>query len=202
MSSTIPSLSKDDVATITGKIRVGAAWDTSARGHGGIMGRLSRRAGADLDAVAVAFQEGEPIRMAGIGNDDPFKDASILHSGDNQTGQGEGDDEYIDVDLDRVDPDVDKIVFMVAAFKVKNKNLGDQGFSGADNVEFTVYDLTTGRPDKQFRIRPSLLGQQNCVIVATLKRTSYGWEMRKSAAKVNVEHGNTQRLLMAAKNAE
>lgn len=200
MNDTI--LKKDQIATITGKIRVGAAWDTSARGMGGISGWLSRKAGADLDAVAVMFEDGTPVRMAGIGNDDPLKNASVLHSGDNQTGQGEGDDEYIDVDLDKVDAEVDKIVFMVAAFKTKNKTMGDQGFGGADNVEFTVYDMTTGRPEKQFRIRPSLLGRENCVIVATLKRGQYGWEMRKANAKVNVEHGNTQRLLMAAVNAE
>ena len=201
MSNTIPSLTKDDVATITGKLRVGAAWDSSARGMGGFMGRLSRAAGADLDAVAVMFMDGEPVRMAGIGNNDPLKNGSIVHSGDNQTGKGEGDDETIDVDLDKVDGDIDKIVFMVSAFKAKNKNMGDQGFGGAENVEFTVYDSSVTPAAKQFRILPSLLGRENCCIVATLTRTGYGWEMRKSSAKVNVEHGNTQKLLMAAVNA-
>ena len=202
MSSTIPSLSKDDVAAVNGKIRVGASWDTSARGQGGLMGRLSRRVGADLDAVAVAFMDGTPVRMAGIGNNDPLKNGSVLHSGDNQTGQGEGDDETIDVDLARIDQDIEKIVFMVAAFKTKNKNMGDQGFGGADNVEFTVYDADASPPHKEFRILPSLLGRENCVIVAVLKRTGAGWVMTKSNAKVHVEHGNTQKLLMAAVNAK
>lgn len=201
MNTTIPSLSKDDVATITGKIRLGAAWDTSARGHGGVIGRLSRRAGADLDALAVTFEDSEPVNMAGIGNNDPLKNGTLRHSGDNQTGKGEGDDETIDIDLDNIDPEVEKIVFMVAAFKKSNKNMGDQGFGGAENVVFTVYDMTSGRPEKQFRIKPSLLGTQNCCIVAVLTRAAYGWEMRKENVKVNVEHGNVQQLIHAAKNA-
>ena len=200
-SSTIPSLSKDDVANVTGKIRIGAAWDTSARGHGGFVGKLSRKAGADLDAVAVMFEDGQPVRMAGIGNNDPLKNGSVLHSGDNQSGKGEGDDETIDVDLGRVDPEVEKIVFMVAAFKAVNKKMGDQGFNGAENVEFTVYDGDVTPPQKEFRIRPSLLGRENCCIVAVLKRQGAGWVMTKSNAKVNVEHGNLQKLLMAAVNA-
>lgn len=200
-SPTIPSLSKDDVAAITGKVRVGAQWDVSSRGMGGLGGWLSRKAGADLDAVAVMFEDGQPVRMAGIGNNDPLKNGSVLHSGDNTTGQGEGDDETIDFNLDAIDPEIEKIVIMVAAFKSRNKNMGDQGFGGADNVEFTVYDADVNPPQKEFRIRPSLLGRENCCIVAVLTRNGYGWQMRKANAKVHVEHGNQQKLLMAAVNA-
>jgi tellurium resistance protein TerZ len=196
---TIPSLSKDQVATITGKIRVGAQWDVSARGMGKIGGWVSRKVGADLDAVAVMFEDGQPVRMAGIGNNDPLKDGTVLHSGDNTTGQGEGDDETIDFNLDDIEPEIEKIVIMVAAFKSKNK--GDQGFGGAENVEFTVYDCDVNPPTKEFRIRPSLLGRENCCIVAVLTRAGYGWEMRKANTKVHVEHGNQQKLLMAAVNA-
>lgn len=199
--NTVPSLSKDQSLELTGKIRIGAAWDTSARGHGGIMGKLSRKAGADLDAVAVLFVGGSPVRMAGIGNNDPMKNGSVVHSGDNQTGQGEGDDETIDVDLGRVDRDIDKIVFMVAAFKAVNKKLGDQGFLGAENVEVSVYDAGVTPAQKEFRILPSMLGRENCIIVATLARSGSEWIMTRSDARVHVEHGNTQKLLMAAVNA-
>lgn len=200
-SNTIPSLSKDDVASLNGKIRIGAAWDSSARGHGGILGRLSRKAGADLDAVAVMFEDGEPVRMAGIGNNDPLKNGSVVHSGDNTTGQGEGDDETIDIDLLRVDPEIDKIVVMVAAFKSSAAKMGDQGFQGAENVEFTVYDMDSGQPQKAFRIRPSLMGRENCVIVAVLQRSALGWTMRKANEKVHVKHGDQHALLRAAVNA-
>jgi stress response protein SCP2 len=201
MSSTIPSFTKDHSAFLTGKIRLGAAWDSSARGYGGLIGRLSRRAGADLDAVAVMFEGGHPVRMAGIGNNDPLKNGSVVHSGDNQTGRGEGDDETIDFDLDRVDDEIEKIVLMVAAFKKANKNMGDLGFQGAENVEFTLYDTSSGQPQKEFRIRPSLAGRENCVIVAVLQRENGGWRMSRSDVRVSVEHGDQYALLRAAASA-
>lgn len=199
--NTVHLLKPDEQATVTGKFRVGAAWDTSTRGQSGFIGRLSRKVGADLDLVAVMFEDGEPVRMAGLDNNDPLKNGSVVHSGDNQSGRGEGDDETIDVDLDKIDDEVDKIVFMVAAFKEVNRKMGDTGFQGAENVEFTVYDNEVRPPQKQFRIRPSLMGRENCCIVAVLKRESIGWVMTKANTKVHVEHGNRDKLLMAAVNA-
>lgn len=192
---------KEDEATLTGKFRVGAQWDPSGRGMGKLGGLLSRAAGADLDAVAVLFMGGVPVRMAGLDNNDPLKNGSVLHSGDNQTGKGEGDDETIDFDIARIDADVDKIVVMVAAFKEKNKRMGDVGFGGADNVEFSFYDADTTPPTKVFRILPPLLGRENCCIVAVLDRVPGGFRMTRSDAKVFVKHGDMGALLRAAVNA-
>lgn len=197
---TVPSLSKGDIAQMSGHVRIGAAWDASARGYGGLMGKLSRKAGGDLDALAILCQDGQPVRMAGIGNNDPLKNGTVLHSGDNTTGRGEGDDETIDLHLDRIDADVTEIVLVVAAFKVANKRMGDDGFGGVENVEFNVYDMTGGQT-KVFRIMPSLLGAQNVCLVAKLTRSSYGWDMLKLNTMVRVEHGNTQALLRSALNA-
>ena len=38
---------------------------------------------------------------------------SIIHIGDNLTGEGSGDDEVILVDLDKIQPEVDKLLFVV-----------------------------------------------------------------------------------------
>ncbi|MER6605891.1 hypothetical protein ABT282_08245 [Streptomyces sp. NPDC000927] len=38
---------------INGHIQIGAAWDLSARNQGGVLGRLSRRMGGELDALAI-----------------------------------------------------------------------------------------------------------------------------------------------------
>lgn len=199
--STVPSLTMDKVATLTGKVRVGAAWDVSSRGMGGFGGWLSQKAGADLDALAVVFEDGAPTNMAGIGNNDPLKNGTLRHSGDAVRGEKEGDDEEIDIDLDNIDQEVEKIVLMVGAWKPVNKRMGDDGFGGADNVVFTVYDTSSGRPEQCFRIKPSLLGRENVCIVAVLTRVPGGWEMRKKNSKVSVEHGNKQKLIMAAVNA-
>src|SRR5881409_3997811 len=48
-------------------------------------------------------------------------DGSVAHSGDNLTGEGEGDDESIKVDLSRVPADVDKIVFTVSIYDAESR---------------------------------------------------------------------------------
>lgn len=202
------SFTKDDVAPVSGHIRIGAAWDVSARGKSGFIGKLARKVGGDLDALAIAVDtNGNPVRMAGLNNNDPMKDGSILHSGDNTTGKGEGDDEVIDLHLDKVKANIGSIILVVAAFKESNLKAaqafddGQSGFGGVENVSFNVYDGT--KTDPEFEIMPSLLGAENVCLVATLTRvgSSTDWNMKKLNTMVRVPHGNKQQLLMAAKNA-
>lgn len=193
---------------ISGHIRVGASWDVSGRGKSGLMGKLARRTGGDLDALAIMCDtEGNPVRMAGLDNNDPMKDGSVIHSGDNTTGKGEGDDEVIDLHLDRIKPNIGSIVLVVAAFKESNlraaKAFGDgaSGFGGVENVSFVFYDGTSTTPD--FEIMPSLLGQENTCLMAKLTRVdgSDVWQLRKINNMVHVKHGDKQALLRSAINA-
>jgi stress response protein SCP2 len=41
---------------------------------------------------------------------------SVRHSGDNRSGEGGGDDEFIGIDLDTLSPNVKVIVFVVSAY--------------------------------------------------------------------------------------
>ena len=45
------------------------------------------------------------------------RDGSVVHHGDNQTGAGDGDDESLTVDLDRVHGPVDTIVLLVSSYQ-------------------------------------------------------------------------------------
>lgn len=213
----LPVMGDNDVATVTGTISVGLSWDASSRGKGGLLGRVMRKAGGDLDASAVLFQDNDPVTLC-IGFDEgsltnPLHgqpgDGSIVHSGDNTTGEGEGDDEVITAHLDKIPAEFHRIVFQVSAFKEKNAKLGDKGFQGANNVLITVYDGTGPSASRQFCIRPSLLGTENSVIVAVLDRVkdSMGrptttWEMRKRKVRVNVKHGDLSDLIRKAAAAD
>jgi tellurium resistance protein TerD len=77
-------------------------------------------------------------------------DGSVEHTGDNLTGEGEGDDEMIKVNLGALGPEVDKIVFPVS---IHDADARGQSFgqitnafirvvNAADNNELTRYDLT------------------------------------------------------------
>jgi tellurium resistance protein TerD len=76
-------------------------------------------------------------------------DGAIVHTGDNRTGEGEGDDEVIEIDLDKVDSRVDKIVFTVTIHdaQARNQNFGQVSNSfirvvdDSNNKEITKYEL-------------------------------------------------------------
>jgi len=200
----LPVLGEGQSLDVSGAISIGASWDASSRGRSGLLGKLSRKAGADLDAVAVLFQDNEPVTLC-AGFDDNLMNplhgrpgsGSIQHSGDNTTGEGEGDDETITLKLDEIPAEFHKIVVMVAAFKASNKAKGDQGFQGANNVLFTVYDGSGTAAQPAFCVRPSLVGKENCVIVAVLNRVgnTVQWTLERRKARVNVKHGDQMDLI-------
>ncbi len=77
-------------------------------------------------------------------------DGSIVHSGDNRTGEGEGDDESVKVDLARVPADVDKIAVCVTIHdaEARRQNFGQvqkafvRCVNSANNQEVARYDLS------------------------------------------------------------
>jgi tellurium resistance protein TerD len=125
------------------KIRVGLGWDANATDTG-----------TDFDLDASAFVLGADGKVLGdewfiFYNQTTSPDGAIIHQGDNKTGEGEGDDEVVEIDLDKVDSRVDKIVFTVTIHEAqaRNQNFGQVNNSfvrvvnADDNNEITKYEL-------------------------------------------------------------
>lgn len=186
------------------RMQVGVSWDTSSRGRSGLLGKISQKIGADLDLLAVVSdKDNNPVRFAGLDNLDPLKDGTLTHSGDNTSGKGEGDDELVTVDLLTMDSYYHKIVFAVAAMKSSGvaKAFGDKGFHGAQNVEFTVYDSSSGSQNRVGRIMPSLLGNENCCLVAQVERNQNGgWNLSVINKMTSITAGDHSSILRAAMN--
>jgi tellurium resistance protein TerD len=88
------------------KVIIGLGWDPRATD------------GAAFDLDGSAFMQKADGKVRGDSdfifyNNLKSTDGSVLHLGDNTTGQGEGDDEKLTVDLSKVPPEVDKISFCV-----------------------------------------------------------------------------------------
>jgi tellurium resistance protein TerD len=124
-------------------IRVGLGWDV----------RTTTGADFDLDASAILCDSTGKVvsdRDFVFFNNLISSDGSVRHTGDNLTGEGEGDDEVIDVDLATVPPAVHKIVFPVsiydAASRVQSfgqvRNAFIRVVNAADNAEIARYDLS------------------------------------------------------------
>lgn len=73
-------------------------------------------------------------------------DGCVVHSGDNRTGEGEGDDEVVYVNLDLADEKVKEIIFIVTIHADPRTNYISK-FGEADNVLLRIYD-----PDDQTEI--------------------------------------------------
>ncbi len=113
-------------------IGVGLGWDV----------RSTSGKDFDLDASALALADNHKVL-----GDDYFvffnnlksPDGSIEHQGDNLTGEGEGDDEVININLRQVPPQVVSIVFAVSIYDADGRQ---QSFGQVRNAFIRVFDLT------------------------------------------------------------
>jgi stress response protein SCP2 len=111
------------------KILVGLGWDpVQSGGGGGLFGSLfGGGGGANIDCDASVIMLGANDKIQN--NNDVIyfgnlksRDGSVQHSGDNLTGDGDGDDEQVMIELSRVPSNVQKLVFVVNIYDcVKRK---------------------------------------------------------------------------------
>ena len=124
------------------KVLVGLGWDA----------RATDGADFDLDASAFMLSADGKVRSDAdfiFYNQLKSSCGSVEHTGDNLTGAGEGDDEVIKVDLNKVPADVQKIAFTVTIHEAdqRKQNFGQVGNAyirivNADtSAEITRYDL-------------------------------------------------------------
>ncbi|MYW06517.1 TerD family protein [Streptomyces sp. SID3343] len=107
----------------------------------------------DLDASAIVVNAGGKVysdQHFVFFNNMKTPDGTVEHTGDNRTGEGEGDDEQIKVNLAQLPADVDKVVFPVSVYDADNRkqsfgqvrNAFIRVLNAADNVELARYDLS------------------------------------------------------------
>ena len=159
------SLSKEGGAGLS-KIIMGLGWDVAQKK--GFLGRLTGPGSVDLDASCVMFDEANQQTDAIWFQQLRSKDGSIQHTGDNLTGAGDGDDEQIIVDLDKVPADVKTLVFVVNSFTGQNFSQIENAFcrvvNAANDQEIARYDL-------------SAQGEHNAQVMAKIYRHDGEWKM-------------------------
>ncbi len=135
------NLSKE-APTMT-KMTIGLGWDV----------RVTDGAAFDLDASAFMLTASGKVRSDAdfiFYNQNKSADGSVMHSGDNRTGEGEGDDEAIKVDLAAVPADVEKIAVCVTIHDAEERRQNFGMVSSAyircvnadNNTEVARYDLS------------------------------------------------------------
>ncbi|GAA3986780.1 TerD family protein [Actinomadura viridis] len=158
------SLAKPGGGGLT-RVKMGLGWDAIAKK--GLFGR-SKAQSIDLDASCLMFDAGGNLADSVWFRQLRSKDGSVLHTGDNLTGEGEGDDEVINVDLASVPANIVQLVFTVNSFT-------GQDFSQIANAFCRLVDETTGQEIARYDL--SGAGRHNAQIMAKVSRDGQGWSM-------------------------
>lgn len=99
-------------------------------------------------------------------------DGSIVHNGDNRTGIGTGDDETVSVNLNAINPAVNKIVFTVTIDSAREKN---QNFSLVNNAYIRIVDNTTSTEIIRYNLSENY-GSNISLIVGELEKVNNEWK--------------------------
>lgn len=146
-------------------VRMGLGWDAVKKR--GLFGG-SKSQSIDLDASAVLYdRDGQVVDQVWF-RQLVSKDKAVLHSGDNLTGDGEGDDESLTVHLDRLDGTVTTIVFLVNSFT-------GQSFSQIENAFCRLVDETNGQEIARYDLTGA--GPHTAQVMAKVSRQPDGWSM-------------------------
>jgi tellurium resistance protein TerZ len=114
------------------------------------------------------------------------KDGAVVHTGDNRTGAGDGDDESIVVQLGNLPGTVSTLVFTVNSFT-------GQDFTQIENAYCRLVDETNGKELARFDLTGS--GQHTAQVMAKVTRDGSGWSMTAIGA---ITSGRTIQDLLPA----
>lgn len=161
------SLNKEAGNTLT-QVTMGLGWDPVKKG--GMLGGLFGSSGGsiDLDASCVMFDDkGKAVDIVWF-RQLKSKDGSVIHTGDNLTGEGEGDDEQIIVSLDKVPAHIKTLVFTVNSFT-------GQTFDSVESAYCRMVDGKSNREIARFTLGGK--GNHSAQIMAKVYRHDGEWKM-------------------------
>lgn len=153
---------------VLNRVIMGLGWD-AAKSKGVLGGLFGGGGGSiDLDASCILFDDqGNPHDVVWF-RQLQSKDGSIRHTGDNLTGEGEGDDERIIVDLPRVPAQVKSLVFVVS-------NYTGQNFSRVENAYCRILNAQGEKEIARYNL--SCQGDHTAMVMAKVYRHNNEWKM-------------------------
>jgi len=148
------------------KVLIGLGWDTN-----------KYDGGSDFDLDSAAFLLGENGKVTSDGdfifyNNLKHASNSVTHLGDNTTGNGDGDDEQLKVDLSLVPQNVTKIDFTVTINDAESRR---QNFGQVSNAFIRICNEETGEELIRYDLGEDY-SIETAVIVAELYRNGSEWK--------------------------
>lgn len=161
-------------------IMVGLGWDpVETKKSGGFLGGLlgGGGGGADIDCDASVIMLDENGKLKGKENliyfgNKKSKDGSVVHSGDNLTGEGDGDDETINVDLKRISPAIHRLIFVVNIYNAQKKK---QDFGMIQNAFIRLVDNQSKEELVHYNLTENYAGKMS-LVTGELYRQGTEWK--------------------------
>jgi tellurium resistance protein TerZ len=162
------SLSKESGGALS-KVVMGLGWDAKKGGGGVLKGMFGGSSESiDLDASCVLFDENKKVVDTVWFRQLKSRDGSIVHTGDNRTGEGEGDDEQIIVNLDKIPANVKSLVFTVNSFT-------NQTFDSIENAYCRMVDSSNNKEIARYTLTSQ--GSHTAQIMAKVYLHNGEWKM-------------------------
>jgi tellurium resistance protein TerD len=149
------------------RVHVGLGWDA----------RVTDGQPFDLDASVFLLNERGRVRSDAdfvFYNNKEGAGGAVVHQGDNTTGAGDGDDETVLVDLERVPADVQKLAFAVTIHDADSRS---QNFGMVSNAFIRVPDASGGREIARFDLSKDA-SVEVAMIFGELYRHSGEWKFK------------------------
>lgn len=148
------------------KIMVGLGWDTNKYDGGQSF---------DLDASVFLLNTQEKVATDSdfifYGNQTHASNA-VKHMGDNRTGDGDGDDEQVFVDLSLVPDSVDRIAFTVTIYEADERH---QNFGQVSNAFIRIINEDTNEEIIHYDLGEDF-SIETAVVVGELYRQDSDWK--------------------------
>jgi len=157
------NLSKDKAGLK--KIMIGLGWDTN-----------KYSGGEDFDLDASVFLINKMGRTTPEGfifyNNLIGPDNCVVHQGDNRTGEGEGDDEQIYIDLDLIPADIEKIAITVTIDSASSRG---QNFGMVENAFCRLVNTETDKEEVHFDLGEDF-SVETAVVIGEIYKHNGDWK--------------------------
>lgn len=150
------------------KAGVGLGWDVN-----------SSEIGTDFDLDVSVFMLGANGKIPSekffvFYNNLESADGAVKSSGDSRTGKGQGDDETIRIDLQKVDSSIQEIVFIVTIFQAEARR---QNFGQVRNSSIRIYDEETQTEVTRYELEEDF-SRETSVEIGRLSKEGNEWQFK------------------------
>lgn len=148
-------------------VTVGLGWDV----------RTTTGTDFDLDASAIVLNNAGKVVSDGhfvFFNNPQTPDGTVVHTGDNRTGEGAGDDEQINVNLAALPAEVERITFPVSIYDGGNRG---QSFGQVRNAYIRVLNQSGGTEIARYDLSEDA-ATETAMIFGELYRNGAEWKFR------------------------